>query len=287
MMSESTTSPAGRARQARPQAVLTVLHQERIAPHTVRITAGGSWRVGLGVWAAVPALAILPWLPAIHRESRPASETPAGSRKIGRQDLVGSQAAWMLTLFFGSLSAISYIGFGWMAQFMSAHGIPAASAGAMVAVLTGVSIPGAMLIPAIPRTRHRTVIAALIACLAASFAGLGVASAGGAWAWLVLFGVGTGLFPLSLAMIGMRARTHETTAATSAFVQAIGYLIAGAGPLLFGVLYSATHGWSAPLSLLWVALIITVITGWLAARPRFVDDQTTAARRAVEATQGH
>src|SRR6202046_5256569 len=41
MMSESTTSPAGRARQACPQAVLTVLHRERIAPHTVRITAGG------------------------------------------------------------------------------------------------------------------------------------------------------------------------------------------------------------------------------------------------------
>ena len=99
--------------------------------------------------------------------------------------------------------------------------------------------------------------------------------------------MGTGLFPLSLAMIGMRARTHETTAVTSAFVQAIGYLIAGAGPLLFGVLYSATHGWSAPLSLLWVALIITAITGWLAARPRFVDDETTAAHRAVEATQGH
>jgi len=40
-MSESTTGPAGRARRARPQAVLTVLHRERIAPHTVRITAGG------------------------------------------------------------------------------------------------------------------------------------------------------------------------------------------------------------------------------------------------------
>jgi hypothetical protein len=39
MMSESTTSPAGRPRRARPQAVLTVLRRERLAPHTVRITA--------------------------------------------------------------------------------------------------------------------------------------------------------------------------------------------------------------------------------------------------------
>jgi NADPH-dependent ferric siderophore reductase len=40
-MSESTTSLAGRVRPARPQAVLTVLGQERLSPHTVRITAGG------------------------------------------------------------------------------------------------------------------------------------------------------------------------------------------------------------------------------------------------------
>jgi NADPH-dependent ferric siderophore reductase len=41
MMSESTTSLAGRARPARPQAVLAVLGREQLSPHTVRITAGG------------------------------------------------------------------------------------------------------------------------------------------------------------------------------------------------------------------------------------------------------
>jgi NADPH-dependent ferric siderophore reductase len=38
----TTGTRQGRPRQARPQAVLTVLSQERLAPHTVRITAGGS-----------------------------------------------------------------------------------------------------------------------------------------------------------------------------------------------------------------------------------------------------
>ena len=40
-MSEPTTTLAGRARPARPQAVLTVQHQHWLSPHTVRITAGG------------------------------------------------------------------------------------------------------------------------------------------------------------------------------------------------------------------------------------------------------
>jgi NADPH-dependent ferric siderophore reductase len=42
MMSESTTNGAGRARPARPQAVLTVERREQLSPHTVRITAGGA-----------------------------------------------------------------------------------------------------------------------------------------------------------------------------------------------------------------------------------------------------
>jgi NADPH-dependent ferric siderophore reductase len=40
-MTESTIDRAGRARPARPQAVLAVLHREQLSPHTVRITAGG------------------------------------------------------------------------------------------------------------------------------------------------------------------------------------------------------------------------------------------------------
>jgi NADPH-dependent ferric siderophore reductase len=47
MMSESTTRLAGRARPARPQAVLTVLHREWLSPHTVQITAGGPGFDGL------------------------------------------------------------------------------------------------------------------------------------------------------------------------------------------------------------------------------------------------
>jgi NADPH-dependent ferric siderophore reductase len=40
-MSESTINLAGRARPARPQAVLSVLRREWLSPHAVRITAGG------------------------------------------------------------------------------------------------------------------------------------------------------------------------------------------------------------------------------------------------------
>jgi CP family cyanate transporter-like MFS transporter len=90
---------------------------------------------------------------------------------------------------------------------------------------------------------------------------------------MALTGIGGGMFPMALTMIGLRARTAETTAALSAFVQAIGYIVAGTGPLLFGVLYGATGGWGLPLALLFIALAISLTAGWLACRSSFVDDE--------------
>ena len=58
---------------------------------------------------------------------------------------------------------------------------------------------------------------------------------------------GSGQFPLALTKIGLRSREAETTAALSAFVQSIGYIVAGSGPLLFGVLNDVTGGWRLAL----------------------------------------
>jgi NADPH-dependent ferric siderophore reductase len=86
-MSESTTIPAGRARPARPQAVLTVLGRERLSPHTVRVTAGGPGFDALRMneftdkYAKIlfvdPALGLTPpYDLAALRESLPADQRP-------------------------------------------------------------------------------------------------------------------------------------------------------------------------------------------------------------------
>jgi CP family cyanate transporter-like MFS transporter len=93
---------------------------------------------------------------------------------------------------------------------------------------------------------------------------------------MVLAGIGSGTFPMVLTWVGMRSRSAETTAALSAFVQSAGYVIAGSGPLLFGVLYSATGSWAAPLGLLFGALVVTAAAGWAASRRVFVDDELAA-----------
>ena len=110
-------------------------------------------------------------------------------------------------------------------------------------------------------------------CYLISYLGLALAPVAGAWAWMVLAGVGAGMFPVSLTLIGLRSRTPATTAALSAFVQAIGYIVAGCGPLLFGALFGATGSWALPLAVLFVALAIAMITAWPSTARGYVDDE--------------
>jgi MFS transporter, CP family, cyanate transporter len=230
---------------------------------------GHNWRLGLGVWALLSAVAVLPWLPTLRRD-RP---DPDVERGMSASRLVHSRTAWWLTIFFAFQSFQAYVAFGWFAKFLHAHGVSSDRAGWMVALLAAVSIPVSMVVPSVPPKRHRLVIAVISLCYLIAYVGLAVAPVGGAWLWMALAGIGSGMFPLALTMIGLRARTTETTAALSAFVQAIGYVVAGTGPLLFGVLYGATGDWTLPLALLFIALAIAFVSGWLASRPTYVDDE--------------
>lgn len=232
------------------------------------------WRFGLGSWALFAAVAVLPWLTTL-RGDRPA-DTAQHTVPFGA--LMRSPTAWALTLFFAFQSFEAYVTFGWYAIFLHDHGLSKAGAGWLVALLSALSIPVSMLAPTVPPRHHRAVVVGMGSCYALAFAGFGIAPNGGAVAWMVLAGLGSGMFPMALTMIGLRARTPETTSVLSAFVQSIGYIVAGSGPLLFGILHGASGGWALPLASLWVALAIAVVSGWRASAPRFVDDEMRQPR---------
>jgi len=116
------------------------------------------------------------------------------------------------------------------------------------------------------------VIAVFLACYLVAYTGMLVAPRAGAWLWAFLAGLGGGAFPLALTLIGLRSRAPQNTAALSAFSQSIGYIFAGSGPLLVGVLHGRTGGWAGPFVVLFADLAVFAVAGWYVARPRFVDD---------------
>lgn len=231
---------------------------------------GGGWRTGIGSWAVFSAVAALPWLGTLAADRHPALTETA---TVSLRHLARSRTAWALMVFFAMQSWQAYIAFGWFARFLDDHGISHGTAGAMVAVLSAVGIPVSLVVPRFDPRRHRPILAVLGLCYLVAYVGLLVAPAGGAWVWMVLVGVGSGMFPVALTLIGLRARTPATTAALSAFAQSIGYIIAGCGPLLFGALFGATGSWGLPMATLFLALGVCLGSAWPSTASRYVDDE--------------
>ena len=233
-------------------------------------TRGGTidWRIGLGVWAGLAAVAAVVWL------FLPGGPRAEGAQRV-RLPMRGSPTAWALALFFGAQALQAYLALGWFALFFREQAqVSPARAGVLVAMLAGLTIPISALIPSLAgRMRsQRPLIAILIGAYALAYAGMIVAPRSGAWVWAVLIGIASGCFPLALTMIGLRARTPEGTVALSAFAQSVGYLLAGIGPLLVGVLRAATGGWGGVFVLLYIALAVMAVAGWRVACPRYVED---------------
>ncbi|MEV0348975.1 MFS transporter [Nonomuraea sp. NPDC050680] len=246
--------------------------------------ASGDWHIALGVWAALAAIAVIPWLALLRSEP----ERRIGQEDAGIRRLVRSKLAWMVAIYFGSQSMIAYIMFGWLATILTDGGYTTGQAGLLLGVFTALSIPVSILVPVIAsRFRdQRPVVVGLVASYAIGFAGLWLAPISTAAVWVTFVAIGMGSFPLALMMLALRTRTPETTAALSAFGQSAGYLIAGAGPLLVGVLHQMTGGWTLPYALMFAVLVVQLLTGLYAGRDRYLEDESLPVSKPVPARMG-
>lgn len=250
---------------------------------------GGSWRLGLGVWAAVAALAVVPWVVLARgsRHAAPAAGTIApapGTTAPGAGPAAGtarpvritaSPTAWALAVFFGLQATAAYVILGWLPQIYRDAGVPASTAGLLLALAMGLGVPLAFVLPAIAsRLNHQgPLVVVLGACGLAGYAGLWLAPAGGAWVWALLLAVSNCAFPLVLTLLGARARSHAGLVRLSAFAQSTGYLISIPGPLSVGALYEATDGWTVPLAVLAGFMVAQVAVGIIAGRDRVIEDE--------------
>ncbi|GHJ18094.1 MFS transporter [Micromonospora sp. AKA38] len=242
--------------------------------------AFGSWRAGLGVWAGLAALAVIPWVPLAlrARAARRAADrtaTPAVVAAPARVRPGRTRLGWAMAVYFGAQSLSGYAIMGWLAQLFRDAGYRPEAAGLLLAGVTALGVPVALTMPALAGrlATLRPLVLSLTAFSTAAYVGLALAPRGLAPLWVLLLALGQGAFPLILTTIGLRARTAEGTVALSAFAQSTGYVIAALGPLLVGILYEATGGWTAPLGFLLVALAVQTTAGMVIARPRYIEDE--------------
>ncbi|WP_131102387.1 CynX/NimT family MFS transporter [Streptomonospora litoralis] len=230
----------------------------------------GSWRPALGFYGVFGLVALLPWLGLLrHDPPRTGGAAPIGLRRV-----LTTAMGWQSVLFFGTQSTVAYIMFGWFAEMLRDQGMDAAQAGLMLSYLTGLAVPTSLVLPGLmARVQdHRGFVVFFFACYAAGLTGLWISPLNGTWLWTTLIGVGMATFTLALTFFAVRTRTSGATAALSASSQSIGYLMAGAGPFLFGMLHEFSGGWHAPLLLVGVMVTANMLVGLLLGRPRHLED---------------
>lgn len=240
-------------------------------------TMGGSWRLGLAVWAVPAAVAVVPWLGLVRDRSgaagpdaRPESTGEAPGLPIAR-----SRTAWALAVFFGLQGTGAYITMGWLPQIFRDAGVSASTAGVLLAVTMVMGVPLSFLLPALAgRMRNQGGIAAVLGAFGlAGYAGLWLAPAAAPLLWALLMGVANCTFPLALTMIGMRSRSGLGVVRLSAFTQGVGYLLSIPGPILVGALYQHSGGWGLPIALMAALMAPQIVAGVLAGRDRHVEDE--------------
>lgn len=263
------------------------------------------WRVSLGLWAVFALAGIVPWITmllsgrtapvavasprsddrddelagggltdAVTTATGPISTRPANPRIFGR--LWRLPLPWALAFVFAASSSMAYASFAWLPSLLvDTAGVSPAEAGLLLSLFALMGMPCSLLVPVlvVRFQATRVLFFFAIAMGLVGIAGLLLAPTFAPVLWIAIFGLTAALFPLSLVLLSIRARTPESAVALSGFVQSIGYGIAALFPLLMGLLHDVTGGWQAPLLLLAGALVIACPAGWIAGRRQTIEDQ--------------
>ena len=193
----------------------------------------GSWRIGLAIWAALAVAALLFWY--AQRSALPA---PATSSQV-KSAFAGNARAWLLAIFFGLGTASYTCVLAWLAPYYVEQGWSEQDAGLLLGFLTAMEVVSGLLTPALAnRSRDkRLVLVILLALIVAGFIGLILSPQSLGLLWTSLLGLGIGgLFPMSLIVSLDHLDNPQRAGGLTAFVQGIGYLIAGVSPLLAGLI---------------------------------------------------
>ncbi len=195
----------------------------------------GNWRISLAVWAVLALVALVTWY--AQRSAVPA--LPQAPGKTRQESFVGNSRAWLLAIFFGLGTASYTCVLAWLAPYYVEKGWSEQSAGLLLGLLTAMEVVSGLVTPALANRSQdrRLVLAVLLGLIIAGFCGLILSPQHFTLLWPCLLGLGIGgLFPMSLIVSLDHLEDPRRAGGLTAFVQGIGYLIAGLSPLIAGVI---------------------------------------------------
>ena len=275
----------------------------------VPVADAAGWRLSLAMWAVFALAGVIPWALMLMNSRRaattatpakaepaealvtrtattadddpaalatgPITVAPASARLFAR--LWRLPLAWAIAVVFGTSSTMAYVTFAWLpAILVEQAGVPASVAGLLLSLFAFMGLPASLLVPVLI-VRFQATLPLFIFAAVMGIAGLlGLIFAPVpelVGLWVALFGLVGVLFPLSLVLISVRARTPGSAVALSSFVQSIGYVGAAAFPIVIGLLHDATGGWFVSLLVMIGVIVVAVPAGLIASRRSTIEDE--------------
>jgi CP family cyanate transporter-like MFS transporter len=232
---------------------------------SVPIAVAFGWRGSLGIWVLPAVVALVVWVPQILR--RPTNDRLRRGLGLGR--LGRSPLAWQIALFMGLQSLTFYVVVAWLPDLLQSRGMTEAAAGGLLALSQATGVVGTAVVPIwAGRVRdQRPIVWALGILEAVGWVGLLVPGLGLEAVWVSLLGfILGGTFGLALTLLVLRSADAESAGELSGMAQSVGYMVAAAGPPIFGWLYDVSGGWTIPLWFLVVVLAGKLVAGLPAGR---------------------
>jgi CP family cyanate transporter-like MFS transporter len=235
----------------------------------------GAWPLALAGWAVPAGVGLLAWAGFLavggeNRDSADSTATAASGRTIPWR----APTAWLTVLYFGGQASVFYAVITWLPAYYVATGLSPARAGlvlfVMFAVMPVTTLGLSNLAERVTSRRlpHLVALGSLLAGLLLLLAVPRMAPFG--WAALVGLGLG-GVFALALILPVDHAASDGATQRLTSMTFGVGYLLAAAGPVGFGVLLDAVGDFS-----LGFAVLIAAVVGLLAIAVTFTPDRVGA-----------
>lgn len=223
------------------------------------VASYAGWHDSLFIWIFPAFIAMLSCL-----ANRNLNITVSGSN--GKKTRIfKKKMTWWVTLYMGVQSFIFYCFIAWLSPMLQSRGWEENSAGYVLSLYVIMGMAGSAFLPVIMR-KNKTQSGTGIQIGIMYFTGMIAVTAADSImiqiAGTALCGFCSGLcISFSMALFGLHTDNGYDASKLSGFAQSIGYLIAAAGPVLWGRIYGLTGSFDIPFIILAACAALLIFLG--------------------------
>lgn len=239
----------------------------------VPVAANFGWRASLGQWAILAVLTIAPLI-FLLPNSRP-EQKPEGAKTT--KAIWRSPTAVALATMQAITSVFGYVSFAWLPVILVEHnGISVVQGGQLLSLFALMGLPASLLIPILASRKvqsHSVIVWFSLAMGVIGSLGLIFGENDWLWFWVICFGLGPTMFPLSITLYNQRSRERSTVLAVSAFGQGVSYSTATVAVFTFGLFREAFGNWDAALWVFFAVALVSIPVALQISKGHIIDDE--------------